>query len=71
MRKKNFMVIIEKDEDNMFVVHCPGLRGCHSQAKSVAALIPRMKEVIQLCLEVEGSSFKTMDFDGLQEIQVN
>jgi len=71
MRKKNFMVIIEKDEDGVFVGSCPSLRGCHTQAKSLTTLIPRMKEAIQLCLEVEGSSFKPMDFVGLQEIEVN
>ena len=71
MRKKNFLVIIEKDEDNILVAHCLSLGGCHTQAKSMAALIPRMKEAIQLCLEVEGSSFKPMDFVGLQEIEVN
>jgi predicted RNase H-like HicB family nuclease len=37
----------------------------------MTALIPRMKEAIQLCLEVEGSSFRPMDFVGLQEIEVN
>ena len=71
MRKRNFTVIIERDEDSMLVAHCPSLRGCHTQARTMTALIPRMKEAIQLCLEVEGSSFKPMDFVGLQEIEVN
>ena len=71
MRKKNFMIVIQKDEDGVLVASCPTLRGCHTQARSMNALIPRMKEAIELCLEVEGSSFKPMDFVGLQEIQVN
>ena len=70
MRKKNF-IIIERDRDGVFVANCPALRGCHSQARSLTALILRMKEAIKLCLEVEGSSFKSMDFVGLQEIEVN
>ena len=71
MRKKNFIIIIERDEDGVFMANCPALRGCHSQARSLTALILRMKEAIKLCLEVVGSSFRSMDFVGLQEIEVN
>ena len=50
---KEFSVIIEKDEDGYFVASVPTLRGCHTQAKSLDTLIKRIKEAIELCLEVE------------------
>ena len=31
----------------------PALRGCHTQAKTLDTLMKRIKEAIELCLEVE------------------
>ena len=50
---KEFSVIIEKDKDGYFVASVPSLRGCHTQAKSIDTLMKRIKEAIELCLEVE------------------
>ena len=50
---REFNVIIEKDEDGFFVASVPELRGCHTQAKSLDVLMRRVKEAIQLCLEVD------------------
>ncbi len=65
-----FDVIIEKDPDGYYVATVPALRGCHTQAKSLDELIIRTKEVIELCLEVEKSAFKTNEFIGIQRIAV-
>lgn len=48
-----FSVVIEKDEDGYFVASVPALRGCHTQARSLDMLMKRIKEAIELCLEVE------------------
>ena len=45
---KSFNVIIERDEDGSFVATVPGLRGCHTQAKSLDKLLERTREVIEL-----------------------
>ena len=50
---REFNVIIEKDEDGYFVASVPSLRGCHTQAKSLDVLMKRIREAIELCLEVE------------------
>ena len=47
-------VIIEHDEDDFFIASVPELQGCHTQAKSLDMLMERIKEAIELCLEVEG-----------------
>ncbi|GBD87739.1 hypothetical protein BMS3Abin03_01673 [bacterium BMS3Abin03] len=51
--RKEFNVIIEKDEDGYYVASVPALKGCHTQAKSLDELMERIKEAIELCLEVE------------------
>ena len=65
---KEFHVVIEKDADGYFVASVPGLRGCHTQAKSQDVLIKRIKEAIELCLEVEEPV--TNQFVGVQRVAV-
>jgi len=50
---REFNVLIERDEDGYFVASVPELRGCHRQGKSHDVLMKRVKEAIQLCLDVE------------------
>jgi predicted RNase H-like HicB family nuclease len=66
---KEFSVIIEKDEDGFFVASVPALRGCHTQAKSLDTLIKRVKEAIELCLEVENPV--SNEFIGVQKVVIN
>ncbi|MFA6010812.1 MAG: type II toxin-antitoxin system HicB family antitoxin [Desulfobacteraceae bacterium] len=66
---KEFSVIIEKDEDGYYVASVPALRGCHTQAKSLDTLMKRIKEAIELCLEVETPV--PTEFIGVQKVAVN
>ena len=66
---REFSVVIEKDEDGYFVASVPSLRGCHTQAKSLDALMKRIKEAIELCLEVEEPV--ATEFIGVQKVAVN
>lgn len=67
---REFNVIIEKDAEGFFVAKVPELKGCHTQAKSLDVLIKRVKEAIELCLEVEGSPHTSSEFVGIQRIAV-
>jgi predicted RNase H-like HicB family nuclease len=63
-----FSVVIERDEDGYFVASVPALRGCHTQAKSLDVLMKRIKEAIELCLEVEEPV--SNEFVGVQRIAI-
>ncbi len=70
--RKEFNVIIEKDEDDYYVASVPTLTGCHTQARSLDELMERIKEAIELCLEVEqGPEQITNDFIGVQKIYID
>jgi len=69
MKKREFSVVIERDEDGYYVGSVPELKGCHTQAKSLDELVGRIKEAILLCLEVEGEDIKT-EFIGVQRVVV-
>lgn len=65
-----FNVIVEQDEDGMFVSEVVGLPGCHTQGRSLDELTERTKEAISLylkCKKVEKSNNK---FFALQQIKV-
>lgn len=61
----NFRVLIEQDEDGIFVAKVPSIPGCHTQGKTYEQAVERIKEAIELCLEVakDDSSYKSkIDF---------
>jgi len=45
-------VIIERDEDGVYVAECPAIPGCISQGKTYDEALANVKEAIELCLEV-------------------
>lgn len=66
---REFSVVIERDSDGMLIASVPNLRGCHSQAKSLDELMARIKEAIELCLEVEDAD--STEFVGVQRVAVS
>jgi predicted RNase H-like HicB family nuclease len=68
---RQFDVVVEKDSDGFFVASVPALPGCHTQAHSLDELISRIKEAIELCLEVQGAPETSMDFVGVQRVTVD
>ena len=71
MKRKihNFTVLIEKDEDGFYVGSVPSIKGCFTQGKTIDELLKNIKEVIELCLEVE-REIPEEHFVGIQQIQV-
>jgi len=67
---KVFSVIIERDSEGYSVASVPELHGCHTQAKSLDTLMERIKEAIELCLEVQGKSEENLEFIGVQRVLV-
>lgn len=67
---KAFNIIIERDSEGYYVATVPELRGCHTQAKTLDTLMKRIREAIELCLEVEGETIPPSEFIGVQRIWV-
>ena len=64
-----FNVVIEKDEDDYYIATVPALPGCHTQAKSLDELRERIKEAIEVYLEVTKSA-GAREFIGVQVVEV-
>ncbi len=67
---RQFDVVVEKDSEGFFVASVPALVGCHTQARSLDELMERMKEAIELCLEIQDDDLEPLDFVGLQRVMV-
>ena len=67
---RDFSVIIERDADGYYVGSVPALRGCHTQATSLDELMVRVREAVELWLEVHGEGVEPLDFVGVQKITV-
>lgn len=67
---RQFDVVVERDSEGYFVASVPALSGCHTQARSLDQLMERIKEAIELCLEVQGEDVELLDFVGVQRVTV-
>ncbi len=70
MKKHKFTILIEKDEDGIFVASVPALRGCHTQAKTLEEILPRVKEAIELSLKCEHDEMEQYEFVGAWQVEV-
>jgi predicted RNase H-like HicB family nuclease len=68
--QREFDVVIERDSAGYYVASVPSLPGCHTQARSLDELMNRVREAVELCLEVEGEEIEPMTFVGVQRISV-
>lgn len=69
---REFIVVIERDEEGWYVASVPALKGCHTQARSLDELSKRIREAILLNLEEIGQRGiePTLEFVGLQKVTV-
>lgn len=77
-KELQFKVLVEQDENNMYVVSVPELPGCYTQGKTLEEARKRIKEAIELVLEtdqdIKNEKFKSplslSRFFGIEEITI-
>lgn len=67
---RQFDVIIERDAEGYYVASVPQIPGCHTQARSLDEINLRIREAIELCLEVEGAPTQDLEFVGIQRVTI-
>jgi len=65
-----FNILIEQDEDGMFVSEVVELPGCHTQARNLDELLKRTKEAISLYLKCRKEKEVKERFIGLQKLEL-
>ncbi len=67
----NYTVLIEQDEDGMYIAKVPDIPGCYTQGKNVEQAMERIREAIQVCLEAEElEDILPLKFVGIQQVEV-
>jgi len=70
MARREFYVIVERDEDGYYVGEVPQLRACYSQGRTLDELMANMREVIELCLEEKQGEEILSEVVGIQKVVV-
>ncbi len=78
VKELQFKVLIEQDEDKIYVASVPELPGCYTQGKTLEEVRERIKEAIELVLEEEPnlkqeklqSPGKSPHFFGIEEVTI-
>lgn len=69
---RHFPVLIEQDEDGVYIVSCPLFEGCHSYGATIDEAMQNLTEVIEMCLEEqhESPSRRLNQFIGIRDLAV-
>jgi len=78
VKKLEFRVIIEQDEDGLYVATVPELIGCHTQGKTLEQVRRRIREAIELVLESDDAARKeklqhpqSPSFLGIENVKIS
>ena len=69
-KAQEFHILVERDEDGWLVASVPQLPGCHTQAKSYDTLMKRVREAIEVWLDVSDEPPEKSEFVGVQRLTV-
>ena len=70
MKSIHVPIMIETDEDGVFIVSCPQFKGCHTYGKTIDVALVRIREVIELCMEDSEASEHLNTFVGFREVEI-
>ncbi len=67
---RQFDVIIDCDQEGYYIASVPQIQACHTQARSLDEVTRRIREALELCMEVEGAPEQTLEFVGIQRVTI-
>ncbi len=53
MMIQHFPIVVEQDDDGVYIVTCPLFRGCRSYGATIDEAMENIKEAISVCMEEE------------------
>jgi predicted RNase H-like HicB family nuclease len=72
MAKYQFTVVVERDEDGVYIASCPALQGCYSQGDSYEEAVGNLKDAIKLHIEARRSLGEPIPVEvAVDRVEVN
>jgi predicted RNase H-like HicB family nuclease len=69
--KYKYRILIEKDENGIYIASCPALQGCYSQGDTVDEALQNIKDAIQLHIEARQALGEPIPIEILiEEVEV-
>ncbi len=66
-----FTVIVEKDEDGLYVASCPAIQGCYSQGETLDEAMENIKDAINVHIEARKEAGETIPLETVvTEVEV-
>lgn len=66
----DFNVLIEQDEEGVYIARVPEIEGCYTQGKTLEEVLKRIKEAAEVCLEGDREEVIPLKFIGIQKVRV-
>ena len=72
MSTYKYRIVIEQEEDGIYIAICPALQGCHSQGDTVDEAIENIKDAIRLHIEARKAIGEPIPIEvRVDEVEVN
>ena len=68
--KCNYTVLIEQGEDGAYIATVPAIKSCYTQAGTIPDLMEKIREAIELRIEVEENMPLPNRFIGVQQMEI-
>lgn len=60
-----FIVTVDRDEDGVWIIECPAIPGCVSQAQTQEEAFENINDAIALCLQVRAEQGLPLTIDSV------
>lgn len=72
MANYQFTIVIEQDENGVYIALCPVLQGCYSQGNTRAEALENLKDAIRLHIEARQSLGEPIPVEvGVERIEIH
>jgi len=72
MATYRFNIVVERDEDGVYIASCPALQGCHSQGDTYEEAVENLKDAIRLHIEARREVGEPIPIEAvIDEVEVN
>lgn len=70
--KFQYTVIIERDEDGIYIASCPAIQGCYSQGRTIEEAVENLKDAIKLHLEARKELGESLPVEtAVDKVEIN
>lgn len=72
MATYRYSIVVERDEDGVYIASCPALQGCYSQGDTYEEAVENLKDAIRLHIEARREVGELIPIEAvIDEVKVN